>query len=208
MEPIQQLSQALQSGKVPPRDREFAGKLVEAHRNGRLTFNMAQWVPRILERVTAPPTTVKVGGVVALLAKAKASGLKHPKLWLRINERTPLRITVAGGKSKSPGYLMLTDGQGFGNGLYFGKISPDGELVMGQDGYAVRPALEQLLRRLADTPAEVAAEFGRITGHCCFCSLTLSDERSVSVGYGPICAEKWGVPWGEGKKPKRRHATA
>jgi len=25
----------------------------------------------------------------------------------------------------------------------------------------------------------------------------LDDERSVSVGYGPVCAGHYGLPWGE-----------
>ncbi len=29
------------------------------------------------------------------------------------------------------------------------------------------------------------------------CGLDLTDERSTSAGYGPICAGKYGLPWGE-----------
>jgi hypothetical protein len=25
----------------------------------------------------------------------------------------------------------------------------------------------------------------------------LNDARSIAVGYGPVCAEKFGLPWGE-----------
>lgn len=45
--------------------------------------------------------------------------------------------------------------------------------------------------------AEQAARFGKLWGSCVFCSRLLTDERSVAVGYGPICAEKNGLPWGE-----------
>jgi Family of unknown function (DUF6011) len=44
--------------------------------------------------------------------------------------------------------------------------------------------------------AEEAAAFGKDTGHCCACARTLTDDRSVSVGYGPVCAAKYGWPWG------------
>ena len=44
--------------------------------------------------------------------------------------------------------------------------------------------------------AEQAARFGSVTGSCVFCMRTLTDERSISVGYGPICAEHNGLPWG------------
>jgi hypothetical protein len=45
--------------------------------------------------------------------------------------------------------------------------------------------------------ADEAAEFGHSTHHCVNCYRPLSDERSTSVGYGPICAEKNSWPWGE-----------
>jgi hypothetical protein len=43
----------------------------------------------------------------------------------------------------------------------------------------------------------MATAYGRRMGECCFCGLTLTDGRSIAVGYGPICAGKWGLPWGE-----------
>ncbi|MGE5612670.1 MAG: DUF6011 domain-containing protein [Bacillota bacterium] len=45
--------------------------------------------------------------------------------------------------------------------------------------------------------AEDAAQFGHLYGCCVFCARTLTDERSIFVGYGPTCAEKNGLPWGE-----------
>lgn len=45
--------------------------------------------------------------------------------------------------------------------------------------------------------AEDAARFGQLTGQCVFCSRRLTDERSITVGYGPVCAEHNGLPWGE-----------
>lgn len=46
---------------------------------------------------------------------------------------------------------------------------------------------------------EEAAAFGKITGTCIACGLHLTDDgknKSLEVGYGPICAKKWGWPWG------------
>lgn len=44
--------------------------------------------------------------------------------------------------------------------------------------------------------AEDAAKFGHLTGQCVFCARRLTDERSIAVGYGPVCAEREGLPWG------------
>jgi hypothetical protein len=36
-----------------------------------------------------------------------------------------------------------------------------------------------------------------VTGICNFCYRGLKDDRSVKVNYGPDCAEKHGLPWGD-----------
>lgn len=207
---MQTLRDLREAGNVPEQDHRFVDSLIRADATKGLSLKQSQWVARLVERFTAPapkPTALpSVAGVVALLAQAKARGLKFPKLWLNISTRDggehPLRITVAGEKSRTPGYLMLTDGEPFGSSRFYGRISPAGALEIGRDGPAVADALVALLTRLAKDPAGVAAEFGHLTGHCCFCSLALKDERSVAVGYGPVCAEKFGVPWGETPKAK------
>ena len=44
-------------------------------------------------------------------------------------------------------------------------------------------------------PTEFARSYGKRTNHCCFCSRILHNEVSVYHGYGPICADKYGLPW-------------
>jgi len=44
--------------------------------------------------------------------------------------------------------------------------------------------------------AEWASQYGHAHGNCVFCALPLTDDRSVSVGYGETCAGKRGLPWG------------
>lgn len=55
------------------------------------------------------------------------------------------------------------------------------------------------ISRLSDdtvATAEQATRFGRLYGRCVYCSHELTDERSIAVGYGPVCAENNGLPWG------------
>lgn len=37
-----------------------------------------------------------------------------------------------------------------------------------------------------------AREFGRQHGFCCACARSLDDDRSLAVGYGPVCASHYG----------------
>lgn len=70
------------------------------------------------------------------------------------------------------------------------------EFVDGEWEYRGRKPLHNLT--VEDrVSAEDAAKFGHVTGQCVFCSRKLTDERSVTVGYGPVCAERESLPWGD-----------
>lgn len=43
--------------------------------------------------------------------------------------------------------------------------------------------------------AEQAAAFGHAYNKCVFCTHDLDVDRSITVGYGPKCAAKQGLPW-------------
>lgn len=45
--------------------------------------------------------------------------------------------------------------------------------------------------------AEDASRFGKTHAHCVYCVRPLTDERSLTVGYGETCAATRGLPWGE-----------
>lgn len=41
--------------------------------------------------------------------------------------------------------------------------------------------------------ADIAAQFGALTGRCVFCNRKLTDEASIAAGFGPVCAGKNGL---------------
>lgn len=62
--------------------------------------------------------------------------------------------------------------------------------------YSGKAILREITRTLT---ADEAAAWGHDHARCVFCSTKLAKEgdgKSVDVGYGPICAEKYGLPWG------------
>jgi hypothetical protein len=155
--------------------------------------------------------TVKQMGLVAMLvARAERAAGKHeqPKIDLsRINQmfdkasetlKRPFvnflvagqefKVSPAGAESRNPGFLYVKRG-----GSYQGKISPRGEFSASRE--AAEGILEALQTFAAD-PVKAAFAYGQETGSCCFCARELTDPRSVTVGYGPICADRFGLPWG------------
>jgi hypothetical protein len=79
---------------------------------------------------------------------------------------------------------------------YFGVISVDGKFYPTQD---ITEEITEDIKNLSEDPVRFACEYGKATGRCCFCMLPLKEERSLGVGYGPICARNYKMPWGKKK---------
>ncbi len=125
-----------------------------------------------------------------------AAGLKHPKIRLESDRGQYLVLARCGENSRYAGQVQITDGGPFGQSRYFGRIDAAGALTNGRD---MNEDVAATLRNLAANPAEMASIYGRRTGACCFCGRPLEDARSIAVGYGPVCAEKFGLEWGSEK---------
>ena len=201
MEDVKQLLRVVD--KLSADDRRFADSLIrQFNQRGSLSDKQMFWVRKLADRVERPEQhtccekkTANVGdfaGVYALFAKAMQH-LKYPKIRLQTNDRKPVVLNVAGAKSRYAGQVNVTDGGSWGDNTWYGRIDQEGEWTVSN---AADNDVADVLRRLADDPAAVASEYGRLTGHCCFCNTELSDERSTEVGYGPICAKHYGLPWG------------
>ena len=91
----------------------------------------------------------------------------------------------------------MTDGKPFGSAIWYGRIDASGKFDLSAkiDAHTAS-AITALLVNFAANPAKVASAYGKQTGSCCFCARELTDDRSVRVGYGPICADKFSLPWG------------
>jgi hypothetical protein len=133
-------------------------------------------------------------GVNALFDKASASGLKWPKIRLITPAGQNVALGRAGDRSKYKGQVMVTDGGPFGSNVYFGRVDQAGEYHPTDQS---TPEIRSLLEQLGADPAKVASAYGKLTGNCCFCHRSLfgEDQRSTDVGYGPVCARKFGLPW-------------
>lgn len=59
---------------------------------------------------------------------------------------------------------------------------------------ASNTAVLEALNTIAADPAAAAKAYGALMGRCSYCDKALTDEGSVEVGYGPVCAAKYGLP--------------
>lgn len=113
--------------------------------------------------------------------KARESGLK------RISYRAEgFVMTPASQSSKNPGAIYVKRADG---GAYLGKV------ISGKfhAGYGVTPVDVEKMQTIARDPLEAAKAYGKLMGSCSCCGRRLTDHASISLGIGPICAEKWGL---------------
>jgi hypothetical protein len=186
--------------KLSERDRVFAQSLLDQARTRGLSSKQAEWVRKLALRTEAKvaPKCDGLAPIVALLTKASQT-LKYPKIALQAGD-LELRLSLASARSRNPGAVHVTStDKAFEERAYYGRIGADGCFVAGRDlEPATQTAIGAALRAIADDPAAAAQAYGKRTGHCCFCCRPLTDARSVHVGYGPVCAEKYGLPWDAG----------
>jgi hypothetical protein len=139
------------------------------------------------------PEPEQVGtGIHELFKNAVSSRLRFPHINLSASSGTSVVLRMAGAKSTQPGSVTITSEGSFHERIFYGRITATGEL---RSKPAITAEIVELLRRFNDDPIAVASECGRVTGCCSFCGSALSDPRSVALGYGPVCAEQWKLPW-------------
>jgi hypothetical protein len=198
--------------KFKASDAQFASNLIASFKKyGGLTPKQEPWVEKLIARVEVPAFQVLAsypaaviqepvhvggfGGVIKLFAEAKAH-LKFPKIRLQVEGRKVI-LALNGPKSLKAGHVSVLGEGTYPNRTFYGSVSPEG--VFTPTYKTVNPftqALTALLSELAENPARVAKDYGKLTGNCCFCGKDIGkgkEQRSVLVGFGPDCAEHYGL---------------
>ena len=120
--------------------------------------------------------------------KASESGLKYPKIRFAFGN-IHVKMTVASGRAKVPGSINVVNLDD--RDMWYGRIVKGDDFEKGRD---CTDAVVEFLKKFSADPVGEAAAYGKTTGNCCFCHKELTHQSSIEWGYGPICAEKWGLP--------------
>lgn len=179
---------------LPQRDQAFAHSLLAAEARGTATEKQSYWICKLAERIATAkpaPAPVNVGDFTTIQAifDVAASHLKRPMIRVRLESGRTLKLYRAGAKSVAPGAVNVKDDLG----NWFGRVMEDGSW---QGRHTTPESIIETVRAIGADPAGFLGANGRLTGHCCFCGLALTDARSLEVGYGPICAASYELPWG------------
>ena len=179
----------------------FAADLLRAANSSRgLSYSQENWAHKLANDWLAqqqkagenPVNSVEESGADALFAAFDAARIKGAKrMKIRLQD-VILKPSQSGDdvwvldphKSVENRWGTLTP-------AYLGKVNRRTGIVG-----SFTDAVMAQVRAACENPAKIAAQYGHDTGNCSFCSKELTDNRSLSVGYGPICAGKYGLPWG------------
>lgn len=146
--------------------------------------------------VDAHAATVDFSKIPQWLSETKDRGVAFPKFHFNVDgAEIVLRFKTSGQ------YRGMVDvvskekafNERFGAmapAIWYGRIDLNGSLNASQ---RMSRAIEEVIARIADDPETVAVEYGRMTNRCSFCGRDLNNEVSVSLGYGPVCAKKYGL---------------
>lgn len=192
------IKQILDGLEKKAENNSFAADLLKGYeKKGFFSEKQSYWAEKLAREVLFPEAQAgeNLGGdfkkLISKFETAKENGLKRPALTFQLENIGKTKIYPAKADGRNPGMLYVNCKE---KDLYFGKISPDGILTKGKD---CNETVIKFLKEISKNPVKFSAMHGREIGCCCFCAKDLTTKNSKKVGYGPVCANKWGLPWGE-----------
>jgi hypothetical protein len=189
----------LANGLVPKTTISFATSIATARNpSSKQQFYIDKLVNDILnpKPQTGTPSNFDPSPIFKLFDNAQKK-LRHPKINLKTDGGLPLRMNTS---RNHPNCVFLGSG-GFGSPTY-GKLMRSGEIHWYSKDHAERTDVQAMVEKFAKDPVKVSADYGKLNHNCCYCSKALDTVESLDVGYGPVCAKHFDLPWG-GKTTKR-----
>jgi hypothetical protein len=164
-------------------------------RNLYMSEAQVSWVYKIAEdvlklREPQPKTReIDASNILASLAEARAKGIKKPMLRLVDPVGNDIRVKYMS-FGKNAGGCWVTS-----NNDLIGKIDDGGMFT-----FTGRPYTDKFVDEMFDfvdiTNHDVKSaleSYGKITSKCGCCGLPLTNKKSIELGIGPICLDKYGL---------------
>lgn len=160
------------------------------------------WIAKKVEstRAATPAARDMTDFIADLFVIAVGRGLKTPMIRLgnrAANRRYKLYLSKYGTVCVKAGNVAPGTMDPVGDEEYIGKFK-DGRF---QGDKFARPSISDLafIEEMTADPIATFVRASKDMDRCCYCNLPLEDARSKQVGYGAVCATRWGLPWGTGR---------
>jgi hypothetical protein len=153
------------------------------------------WVYKIAEDVRQlcePKPEVRsidASNILASLAEARAKGIKKPMLRLLMPTDNHIKVKYMS-MGKNAGGCWVTS-----NDNLIGKIDDGGVFTFTGKPYTHNFICDvfEFIESINSDVKGALESYGKITSKCGCCGLPLTNKKSIELGIGPICAEKYGI---------------
>jgi len=121
--------------------------------------------------------------------------LQYPKMYVfDAIYSAEYKLYRAGERATFPGSIQIIDT----NRNWHGRIMRDGKLQLSSKlPDWQKDSIKNMLDAIVKNPNLTARMYAKRTNNCMFCRRTLTENSSVALGYGPICAGTYGLPHGQ-----------
>lgn len=187
-------------------DAEVAEKLALDHAQSSFAMSLAgkvqrwserqrMWAHKLVldaERRERPTAEGFDGSKIVAMFVAAGAELKWPKITMETTEGSVVALRLVR-KGRNAGCVNVSNGEKrwSSTNVWYGRLRPEGQWELNGD---VAPDVLALLEAMSADPMTVAMEYGMRSGNCCFCTKGLTTEKSTVLGYGPVCARRYGLP--------------
>lgn len=191
--------------KLPAKNQSFALSLCGQFRSKRrLSESQKEWVDKLIHEARNPPPPpppppqidlgVSFKPLHDLFGRARQNKIQHPTIKTQLDDGTKVKLSLASSASANAGSVYVNKGD-----EYYGKIDSEGRLTLARR-MPVCEELHTLVQEIGANPSVAGKVHGNKYDNCMFCGRDLKTTDSVYFGYGPICAEKWGLEWGTARE--------
>jgi hypothetical protein len=167
---------------------EFAASLIEREeQNKYMSEAQVSWVYKLAQdalndrNIENKIESIDASNILASVAEARARGIKKPVLRLVTESGAQIKIKyMSMGKNAGGCWVTLSDN-------LVGKIDDCGQFTSrNQD-------LFKFIEKVNSDVQGALKSYGKITSHCGCCGLPLTNKKSIELGIGPICLDKYGL---------------
>ena len=162
-----------------------------------MSESQVSWVYKIAEDVRQlrdEPKATKVrssdaSNILASLAEARAKGIKKPILRFQRANGVEIQLKyMSVGKNAGGAWVTM-------NNDLIGKIDDSGAFT-----FTGKPYTNQLIDEVFDVIESAHNDiegalrsYGKMTSRCGCCGIPLTNKKSIELGIGPICLDKFGL---------------
>lgn len=198
--------------QLSERDQEFATSLLNALADtNQLSPKQAYWLNELANRLRKSEPIYGSFDAVLVMFRLAGQKLKRPKVRLLSKPDADGQETYfelwfpipEDGTSQRELKIYIGGWQHHGRRRFGGWVKSD-RLIPYRD--RLTDSIRLTIQDFALDPQGCAKAMAKRLGCCMFCGARLTDDESKDRGYGPVCAENYGQPWGNLEQKRARRA--